>query len=139
MARNDPQFMLRMPNEMKNHLMHKAKENGRTMTAEILHRLNQTMITELTHNDLITSKQAMEIADKAVVDSYEVLIKRCMQVITKEAQVGSREAYIQTGYGNLCRDKEAAIRVLDSVVAKLQELGFAVMLIDLSQIKVEFS
>lgn len=42
MARTDPQVNFRIPSELKDKLDNAAKENGRTLTAELILRLEMT-------------------------------------------------------------------------------------------------
>lgn len=42
MARNDPQMNLRVPMELKENIEKAALENGRTITAEAVYRLEQS-------------------------------------------------------------------------------------------------
>lgn len=41
-ARNAPAVMLRLPQELKDWLKHKAIDNRRTLNGELLHRLEQS-------------------------------------------------------------------------------------------------
>ena len=43
MARTDPQFNVRMPADLKEKIEEAAKENGRSMNAEIVYRLQQSL------------------------------------------------------------------------------------------------
>lgn len=46
MARTDPQFNVRMPADLKEKIEEAAKENGRSMNAEIVYRLQQSIEEE---------------------------------------------------------------------------------------------
>lgn len=46
MARNDPQMNLRVPMELKENIEKAALENGRTITAEAVYRLEQSFLNE---------------------------------------------------------------------------------------------
>ena len=46
MSRSDPQFKLRMPPHLKDVLEQKAKDNGRSMNAELLYRLEKSLEAE---------------------------------------------------------------------------------------------
>ncbi|MDN5517008.1 MAG: Arc family DNA-binding protein [Pseudomonas sp.] len=39
MSRKDPQFNLRLPEELKQYIVEQAKANRRSQTAEVVHRL----------------------------------------------------------------------------------------------------
>ena len=43
MARTDPQFNVRMPADLKEKIEEAAKENGRSMNAEIVYRLQRSI------------------------------------------------------------------------------------------------
>ena len=43
MARTDPQFNVRMPADLKEKIEEAAKENGRSMNAEIVYRLQKSI------------------------------------------------------------------------------------------------
>ncbi len=46
MARTDPQFNVRMPADLKEKIEEAAKENGRSMNAEIVYRLQRSLDEE---------------------------------------------------------------------------------------------
>ena len=46
MARTDPQFNVRMPADLKEKIEEAAKKNGRSMNAEIVYRLQQSLVAE---------------------------------------------------------------------------------------------
>ena len=56
MARNDPQMNLRVPMELKEKIEKTALENGRTITAEAVFRLEQSFNNQVVVNDEMLSK-----------------------------------------------------------------------------------
>lgn len=56
MARNDPQMNLRVPMELKEKIEKTAFENGRTITAEAVFRLEQSFNNQVVVNDEMLSK-----------------------------------------------------------------------------------
>lgn len=52
MARNDPQMNLRVPMELKEKVEKAAYENGRTITAEAIQRLEESFTTQYKESDL---------------------------------------------------------------------------------------
>ncbi|MFG0587650.1 Arc family DNA-binding protein [Acinetobacter sp. YQ_14] len=54
MARNDPQMNLRVPMELKEKIEKAALDNGRTITAEAVHRLEESFL----NNSSVSSNQA---------------------------------------------------------------------------------
>lgn len=58
MAANDPHFKIRMPRDLKQMLEEVAEEAGRSLTAEIVHRLRHSFDTSL---DLMVVHRALEL------------------------------------------------------------------------------
>lgn len=70
MARNDPQFNLRVPAELKIAVEEAAKKSGRSINAEAVYRLEQSFSKQNTSSQLIDLSQA--IADlKAEIQSLK--------------------------------------------------------------------
>lgn len=67
MARTDPQVNFRIPAELKDKLDNAAKENGRTLTAELILRLEMTFEQDDQIKDLIGRIEWLENA----VDSLQ--------------------------------------------------------------------
>ena len=67
MARTDPQVNFRIPVELKDKLDNAAKENGRTLTAELILRLEMTFEQDDQIKDLIGRIEWLEGA----VDSLQ--------------------------------------------------------------------
>lgn len=67
MARTDPQVNFRIPVELKDKLDNAAKENGRTLTAELILRLEMTFEQDNQIKDLIGRIEWLENA----VDSLQ--------------------------------------------------------------------
>ena len=55
MARNDPQVNFRIPAELKEKLEESAKESGRSITSELVLRLEQSFATEEQARPLIAA------------------------------------------------------------------------------------
>ncbi len=62
MARTDPQINFRLPQELKSRIELSAKENGRSVTQEVISRIESTYNPPLTDTETIT-RMANEITD----------------------------------------------------------------------------
>ena len=72
MARTDPQVNFRIPAELKDKLDSAAKDNGRTLTAELILRLEMTFEQDNQVKDLIERIEKLEEAiDSLEYDSRE--------------------------------------------------------------------
>lgn len=60
MARNDPQVNFRIPIELKEKLDNSARENGRTITAELILRLEMTFEQDDKLKDLVARLEYLE-------------------------------------------------------------------------------
>lgn len=60
MARTDPQVNFRIPAELKDKLDNAAKENGRTITAELILRLEMTFEQDDQLKDLLARLESLE-------------------------------------------------------------------------------
>lgn len=68
MARNDPQMNLRVPMELKEKIEKAALDNGRTITAEAVYRLEQSFL-ESSKVTIDFDKKSAEVFTQAVSDS----------------------------------------------------------------------
>ena len=66
MSRSDPQMNLRFPPDLKARLVEEARRNGRTMGAEIIHRLRASL-------DMPQAQRFQEQVEKAVFEALEML------------------------------------------------------------------
>lgn len=75
MARTDPQVNFRIPAELKDKLDDAAKENGRTLTAELILRLEMTFDQDDQVQDLLSRVEDLEDKikwmEKALVEVVE--------------------------------------------------------------------
>lgn len=74
MARNDPQMNLRVPMELKESIEKAALNNGRTITAEAVHRLEQSFAVE--EEGVI---MATEVTQKILADAIHQTINNLVE------------------------------------------------------------
>lgn len=72
MARNDPQVNIRLPEELKEALDRGARESGRSLTAEIVHRLQAFVARNLSDDARIAQ---LERTQHALIEAVERLSK----------------------------------------------------------------
>jgi len=76
MARNDPQMNLRVPMELKEKIEKAALDNGRTITAEAVYRLEQSFelserqaVIEQNHlNNIMTASANVEVLENLMLE-----------------------------------------------------------------------
>jgi hypothetical protein len=64
MTREDPQLKVRLPSELKDTLMEKAAENGRSLNAEIVARMRSTLEDGFSEDSLLASIKELVVAKK---------------------------------------------------------------------------
>ncbi|GLX62321.1 Rha family transcriptional regulator [Proteus vulgaris] len=94
MSREDPQLRIRLPIELKEKVEVTAKENGRSMNAEIVQRLELSFLSEINADDLISAKEAIKIANNAKEEIKNIIFKRTFDVINKKIRLGHKTFYI---------------------------------------------
>lgn len=72
MARNDPQMNLRVPMELKENIEKSALDNGRTITAEAVFRLEQSFEHKLDSLESVPTEELMKELAKRL-DGFSVV------------------------------------------------------------------
>ncbi|EHU1405599.1 DNA-binding protein [Acinetobacter nosocomialis] len=60
MSRADPQINIRVPTELKKEIEHAAIENSRSLNAEVVHRLQQSLSSGRVNKSELTTEELME-------------------------------------------------------------------------------
>lgn len=84
MSREDPQFRIRLPVELKEKIEEAAKENNRSLNAEIVFRLDSSFLDELPEDELISAKDALAIVSRAKDELSNIIFKRTFAVINEK-------------------------------------------------------
>lgn len=134
MSRDISPFGVRMPPDLKQQIEYAAKENGRSMNAEIVHRLESSFLNQIAPNELLTPIEAKAIAKEARKNLYNVLFSHCVTEINKAAKSGSEFAVIHvlSIVGEDYFDDESAIclEVINPVMQALTDAGYKVEISD---------
>ncbi|MGU3290211.1 Arc family DNA-binding protein [Acinetobacter radioresistens] len=75
MARTDPQFNLRVPQELKQQVEDAAKESGRSINAEAVFRLEQSFRNEMGGLESIPTEELMKELAKRL-DGFSVVTSK---------------------------------------------------------------
>ncbi|MTC55221.1 MULTISPECIES: Arc family DNA-binding protein [Providencia] len=127
MSREDPQLRIRLPIELKEKIEVAAKENTRSMNAEIVQRLEMSFLNEVNTDDLIPAKDVVQIAKKAREELSGVILKRTFAEINKKARIGHTEFCISLSDLELeILDEEDFFAILSPTFEQLNKLGYEV-------------
>ncbi|WP_278398534.1 Arc family DNA-binding protein [Stutzerimonas kunmingensis] len=139
MSREDPQFKLRMPPELRTQADQAAKAAGRSLNAELVARIESSFISD-SEMKLLPAKRARELALMARAEIPNEIRRRAISAIGKAIKLGHSEAITSLEDLNL----EAGIpdSELDDLAAKvideLQENGYKVKWDDITTLWIEF-
>ena len=127
MSREDPQLRIRLPVELKEKIELAAKANTRSMNAEIVQRLEVSFLNEIPNDELISAKDAIQIANKAKEELSNIIFRKTFDQINKRIRLGHTSFYTDLGDLNLeGLDDHDFDAVLQLTLRKLKELGYIV-------------
>ncbi|HEF8772039.1 TPA: Arc family DNA-binding protein [Providencia stuartii] len=127
MSREDPQLRIRLPIELKEKIEVAAKENTRSMNAEIVQRLEMSFLNEVNSDELIPAKDVVQIAKKARDELSGVILKRTFTEINKKARMGHTDFFISLSDLDLeIIDEEDFFAILSPTFEQLNKLGYEV-------------
>lgn len=118
MSRKDPQVNIRLPEDLKAELHEIAEFNSRSVNAEIVLRLQVSLLKEKSDIGIISADVAKELAQQSRLDGNNALLALCMDEVAKAAKHGKNEVVVK-----LENDDETNI---EPTIAKLESLGYRV-------------
>ncbi|HAT7571072.1 Arc family DNA-binding protein [Citrobacter werkmanii] len=127
MSREDPQLRIRLPIELKEKIEETAKANNRSMNAEIVKRLDSSFMSEISEDEVISAKDALQIAFNAKDALSRIIFKRTFAEINKKVRIGHKEFCIELGDLELeGLDEDDFYAIFDATFNKLKELGYVI-------------
>lgn len=140
MSREDPQFKLRMPLELRLKADLAAKAAGRSLNAELVGRLEASFLSERAGEALIPAKKAKELAASARSAIPNEVRKRAKEAIANAVKLGHTQAVaklddLKLGFG--IPDEELE-EILSAPIKELEDAGYIVSAEDISGLWIEF-
>lgn len=127
MSREDPQLRIRLPIELKEKIEEIAKANNRSMNAEIVKRLDSSFMSEISEDEIISAKDALQIAFNAKDTLSRIIFERTFAEINKKVRIGHKEFCIELGDLELeGLDEDDFYAIFDTTFNKLKELGYVI-------------
>lgn len=127
MSREDPQLRIRLPIELKEKIEVAAKENTRSMNAEIVQRLEVSFLNDISANELISAEDAIRIANKAKDELANIIFKRTFSEINKKVRIGHMGFHINlTDLSLEGLDDDDFRSIFQQTFTRLKELGYSV-------------
>ncbi|HDX3035659.1 TPA: Arc family DNA-binding protein [Escherichia coli] len=127
MSREDPQLRIRLPIELKEKIELSAKENNRSMNAEIVQRLERTYLADLPEDVVLSAQDVINIAAGAKEELSNIIFRRTFAEINKKARMGHKGFCISLGDLELEElSEDDFYYVFNRTFERLNELGFIV-------------
>lgn len=139
MSREHPQLRVRIPSELKDELEAQATEAGRTLTAEIVNRLELSLMNQSQSPSLIDAKRAKELAEIARRRLPKTILERAIADIGKAISLGHESAYVHLSDLELEYLGDARYQeVTDIVISELERAGYTASFIDVESLDIQF-
>lgn len=140
MSREDPQFKLRMPPELRLQAEQAAKAAGRSINAELVARIESSFLNSSPQETLIPAKRAKELALMARTVIPSEIRKRVIMAIQRAVSLGHTEAYanltdlsLEVGISD-----EDLDNLINPVIEELKKAGYNAKLDDITTLAIEF-
>lgn len=141
MSRDIAPFGVRMPAELKETVDKAAKENGRSMNAEIVHRLEESFTAEPEDNVLLSAEDAFQAAMKYRKQTAVLVRSYIIEEINDSIIAGKDEALLDLErYCNLDEVSDEMYReVVQPIIDELERAGYHIGPEDGSNFSVHFN
>jgi hypothetical protein len=140
MSREDPQFKLRMPAELRAQAEQAAKNSGRSLNAELVARIQSSLITESSAETLIPAARARELALMARAGIPDEIRKRIIEAVGRAIRLGHSLTTVRLD--DLHMDVGIPDKDLDALIGEisdeLNEAGYTVNWDDVTALCIEF-
>ncbi len=139
MSREHPQLRVRIPSELKDELEARAAESGRTLTAEIVNRLELSLMNLSQSTSLIDAKKAKELSEIARRRLPRTILEQAVMEINKAISLGHESAFVNVGAFELeFLSDERYQEVTDLVLMELERAGYKAAFSDCTTLDIEF-
>ena len=140
MSREDPQFKLRMPVELRSQAELAAKAAGRSLNSELVSRIEASFLTESPLEKLIPAERARELSLMARAGISDEIRRRSIEAIAKAVRFGHNEAIARLDDLHLENGIPASEvdELIQSAANELKSAGYKVEIDDVSAILIEF-
>lgn len=129
-----------MPASLKRDLEAAAKSNGRSLTSEVVMRLEVSVALDTPSPDrFLSADRALALAEYARKDVATNVQERVQRFILAAANAGVTETLVRLDDYNLAELPSEKLEFLKRLVKALEEQGYKVALDELSSIRIDFS
>lgn len=139
MSRDNPQLRVRISPELKEELEDKAAKAGRTLTAEIVHRLEESLFREQPPADLLPAEKARELSTQSRQSLPAEIFVRVIAGINRGIALGHNSAMVDLGEFELdAMDEDKSALIVEMLEQRLKAAGYQVEWDGLEHIMIDF-
>lgn len=139
MSREHPQLRVRIPPELKDALEAQANAFGRTLTAEIVNRLEASLRREEMLTDLIPAERAKELSKITREQLPQLIVGRAISSINHSISMGQTNNWVDLSDLELEHlTDEQFEEVMQPIQQRLAEAGYTIRNVDGDGISIEF-
>lgn len=126
MSREDPQFKLRMPVQLRAQVEQAAKTSGRSLNAELVARIEASFLGESATGRLMPAARARELALMARAGLPDEIRRRSIEAIARAVRLGHDRATVDVGdLGlNVGLPESDLSRLMGYLLQELSEAGY---------------
>ena len=140
MSREELQVNFRMPASLKRDLETAAKSNGRSLTAEIVLRLEVSVSMDTPRPDrFLPAHRALSLAEFAQRDVSALILSEVQRRILVSANAGHTFAFVPLAEYDLDKLPMEKLVFLEKMREALIEQGYTVKMDELNSITIDFS
>ncbi|MCJ8337559.1 MAG: Arc family DNA-binding protein [Pseudomonadales bacterium] len=123
-------FMLRFPDGMRERVKAEAARRGRSMNAEIINRLELSLVNDAYNEETLTAVQARSLLESTVDHGHEALLAKCFEEIKASVKQGYPHSVVDSTLREWkpTSSDEVYAKVIKPTKRKLEELGYTVEL-----------
>lgn len=136
--KQQPAYPLRMTPSLREAVERAAQESRRSMNAEIVSRLELSLIADQQLNDFISAEQARKIAELASTNLPRKLRDAVQAEILSAATSGVSGLMMSTDSLGLDPENETHHKIMDEVIEELIEAGYNASYSNFFEVEINF-
>lgn len=127
MSREDPQLRIRLPIILKEKIEIAAKQNNRSMNAEIVHRLNTESVISIPDKEALSAQEVLRIAKQARAQLPNLIYNATIIEIRRRAALGHTRFEIDLVSFELNGFSSGECKqIIKYTIERLEDAGFIV-------------
>lgn len=139
MSKEHHQMRIRLPLDLRDQVEEAAKSNNRTMNAEIVHRLEESLFREQLPDNLMPADKAKELSDQSRKSLPAEIFARVITSINRGVSLGHNCAMVDLEDFDLeLMEDDKSAMIVEMLEQRLTSAGYKVSWDGLVHIMIDF-